>query len=63
MQLAKGVEETVAVLGIPQSPYWRKEAAGDTPMNEQVWVDQTSAKRKCCFADSILGVYSSIFKF
>lgn len=63
MQLAKGVEETVAFLGIPQSPYWREEAAGGTPVKEQVWVDQKSAKRKCCFAASVFGVYSSIFKF
>ena len=47
MELAKRVEETVAFLGIPQSPHWFEEAAGGTPVNEQVWVDQKSAKRKC----------------
>lgn len=34
MQLAKGVEEIVAFLGIPQSPHWREEAAGGTPVCE-----------------------------
>lgn len=49
MQLAKGVEGTAVFLRIPHSPYWQGEATEGTPVNDEVWVYQKSAKRKGCF--------------
>ena len=57
MQLAEGLEETVAFFGIPQSPYWQDEVAGGPPVDEQVWVYQKSAKRKRCFCPWGLFLY------